>query len=146
MFITATEHAVEYGGYKKKREGTGRLEGALPFECCALSLLPYSAPCCGRDGVLFDALTLLPFVEKHGTSPVTGARLRVKDVIRLKMAKNEAGAWHCPVTCKVFTNHSKVVAVATTGNVSARRRRRRTSRRGATSREMVRHPRDLVER
>ena len=117
MYITATEHAVEYGGFKKKREG--KLEGSLPFACCALSLLPFETPCCSRDGVLFDSLALLPFVKEHGTSPVTGRSLRVKDVIRLKMAKNADGAWHCPVTCKVFTDHSKVACVAPTGHVYA---------------------------
>ena len=35
MFITATEHAGLYGGYKKKK--TVGLTGALPFDCCALS-------------------------------------------------------------------------------------------------------------
>ena len=39
MFITATEHAGLYGGYKKKK--TIGLTGALPFDCCALSLLPF---------------------------------------------------------------------------------------------------------
>ena len=88
MYITATEHAVEYGGFKKKREG--KLEGSLPFACCALSLLPFETPCCSRDGVLFDSLALLPFVKEHGKSPVTGRNLRVKDVIRLKMSVEEA--------------------------------------------------------
>ena len=115
MFVTATEHARDGGGYKKKREG--KLEGSLPFECCALSLLPFESPCCARDGVLFDALQLLPFVKERGKSPVTGASLRVKDVLRLHMAKNGDGHWHCPVTCKAFNNFTKVVAVATTGNV-----------------------------
>lgn len=33
------------------------------------------------------------------------------------MAKNAEGQWHCPVTFKVFTNNSHVVAIRTTGNV-----------------------------
>ena len=115
MFITATEHAGLYGGYKKKK--TIGLTGALPFDCCALSLLPFDSPVCARDGILFDALQLLPYVQEKGVSPATGKKLTVKDVLRLKMAKNQDNQWHCPVTCKVFTNHSKVVCIATTGNV-----------------------------
>ena len=115
MFITATEHAGLYGGYKKKK--TVGLTGALPFDCCALSLLPFDSPVCARDGILFDALQLLPYVQEKGVSPATGKKLTVKDVLRLKMAKNQDNQWHCPVTCKVFTNHSKVVCIATTGNV-----------------------------
>ena len=49
MFITATEHAGLYGGYKKKK--TIGLTGALPFDCCALSLLPFDSPVCARDGI-----------------------------------------------------------------------------------------------
>ena len=115
MFITATEHAGLYGGYKKKT--TIGLTGALPFDCCALSLLPFDSPVCARDGILFDALQLLPYVQEKGVSPATGKKLTVKDVLRLKMAKNQDNQWHCPVTCKVFTNHSKVVCIATTGHV-----------------------------
>ena len=33
-------------------------------------------------------------------SPATGKKLTVKDVLRLKMAKNQDNQWHCPVTCK----------------------------------------------
>ncbi len=29
----------------------------------------------------------------------------------------KAGKYHCPVTCKVFNNNSKIVAIRTTGNV-----------------------------
>lgn len=115
MFITTTEHAGLYGGYKKKK--TVGLAGALPFDCCALSLLPFDAPVCARDGILFDALQLLPYAQEKGVSPATGKKLAARDVLRLKMAKNQDNQWHCPVTCKVFTNHSKVVAIATTGNV-----------------------------
>ncbi|KAJ1460318.1 hypothetical protein M885DRAFT_510154 [Pelagophyceae sp. CCMP2097] len=117
MFITATEWSQDFGGHKKKREG--KIEGALPFECCALNLRPFETPMCTRDGVIFDMLAIVPFVKEHSKSPVTGKKCGTKDLIRLNMAKNQDGAWHCPVTCKVFTNFSKVVCVSTTGNVYA---------------------------
>ena len=104
------KHAGLYGGYKKKK--TIGLTGALLFDCCALSLLPFDSPVCARDGILFDALQLLPHVQEKGVSPATGKKLAVKDVLRLKMAKNQDNQWHCPVTCKVLTNHSKVVCIA----------------------------------
>ncbi|KAH8079125.1 peptidyl-prolyl cis-trans isomerase [Aureococcus anophagefferens] len=111
MFVTATEHARDGGGYKKKREG--KLEGSLPFECCALSLLPFESPCCARDGAS-STLQLLP--SRSGQVARDGRVLKVKDVLRLRMAKNGDGHWHCPVTCKAFNNFTKVVAAATTGN------------------------------
>ncbi|KAJ8602412.1 hypothetical protein CTAYLR_001201 [Chrysophaeum taylorii] len=118
MFITATEWATEYGGHKKRVEK--RVEGALPFECCALSLLPFETPACTRkEGVLFDWVGLVEFVRAHGTSPATGAVLTTREIVRLRMAKNGEGRWMCPVTHKVFTNYSKVAAVGTTGNTYA---------------------------
>lgn len=117
LFITATEWANEYGGHKKR--GVQKLEGLLPFECCALSLAPFKSPACTRDGVMFDWVAIIEFVREHGKSPVTGAKITTKDVVRLKMAKNGDGKWMCPVTHKVFTNNSKVAAIATTGNVYA---------------------------
>lgn len=35
------------------------------------------------------------------------------------MAKNNDGKWHCPVTFKEFSNHTKIVAIKNTGNVYA---------------------------
>ena len=35
------------------------------------------------------------------------------------MAKNNADKWHCPVTFKEFSNHTKIVAIKTTGHVYA---------------------------
>jgi peptidyl-prolyl cis-trans isomerase-like protein 2 len=58
---------------------------------------------------------ILSFVQ----NPVTGEPMTLRDIIRLKMAKNAEGEWHCPVTFKVFNNHSAVVAIRTSGNVYA---------------------------
>ena len=35
------------------------------------------------------------------------------------MVKNNEDRWHCPVTFKEFSNHTKIVAIKTTGNVFA---------------------------
>ena len=43
--------------------------------------------------------------------------MSTKDIIRLNMQKNSDNLWHCPVTCKVFNNNSRIVAIKTTGNV-----------------------------
>lgn len=114
----ATEWAESYGGHKKRKTGA-KLQGALPFDCCALTLLPFKNPACTRDGVLFEHAAIVDFVRTHGKSPASGAKTTLNDVILLKMAKDGDGRWMCPVTHKVFTNHSKVAAVATSGNVYA---------------------------
>ena len=50
---------------------------------------------------------------------MTGKKLSVDDLIRLKFARNEQGEYVDPVTFKVFTNNSHIVAIKPTGNVFA---------------------------
>lgn len=114
LYITATEWSVEYGGKKTVSTAGTR---PLPFDHCALSLSPYETPVCTTDGVIFDLVNLMPYIRKHKCSPITGERLTSNDIIRLNMHKNAEGKWHCPVTCKVFTNNSHIVAIKTTGSV-----------------------------
>lgn len=116
MFITTTEWKTEYGG--KKTAGNIQ-HRPLPFECCALSLSPFETPCCTQEGVIFDFLNLVPYLRKHKSNPITAVEMTTKDIIRLNMEKNSEGAWHCPVTCKVFTNSTHIVAIRNTGNVYA---------------------------
>ena len=71
MFITATEWKTEYGGHKQRTEAS---EKTLPFDCCALSLQPYETPMCTRDGVVFDILNIVPYIQTHKRNPVDGAR------------------------------------------------------------------------
>lgn len=116
MFITSTEWANEYGGKKDSKKVTYR---ALPFDHCGLSLAQFHNPVCLAEGVLFDLENLMEYIIKHKRNPVTSSPVTIKDIIRLNMEKNNDGNWHCPITNKVFTNNSHVVAIRTSGNVYA---------------------------
>lgn len=50
---------------------------------------------------------------------MSGAPLALKDLIQLKFSKNSQGEYFCPVTYKVFTDSTKIAAIAATGNVYA---------------------------
>lgn len=111
MFITATEWERDYGG-KKTASRMGFQP--LPFSNCALGLAPFETPVLlGTTGVIFDFENIVPYVQQYKSDPVTGAAVTSKDIIRLTIDKNAEGEWHCPVTCKVFTDLSHVVAVKT---------------------------------
>lgn len=114
MFITATEWKVEYGGKKSSHRHGYQ---PLPFDHCALGLVPFVTPVCTAEGVIFDMENLVPYLIAHKKNPVTGDSMTAKDIIRLNMVKNNDGLWHCPVTFKVFNNNSHVVAIRNTGNV-----------------------------
>lgn len=91
----------------------------LPFNFCALSLQPFEHPVCTADGTTFDLTNILPWLKKHGTNPVDGAPLKSADLIKLKFAKNDDGEYVDPVTYKVFTDNTHIVALKSTGNAFA---------------------------
>lgn len=74
---------------------------------------------CTPDGTVFDILSIVPWIKKYGTNPITGEKLDAKSLIKLNFAKNSEGKYHCPVLFTVFTNNSHIVAIKTTGNVFA---------------------------
>ncbi|KAL8680286.1 MAG: hypothetical protein Q9186_003524 [Xanthomendoza sp. 1 TL-2023] len=91
----------------------------LPFNFCAISLQPFTHPVCSPEGTIFDITNILPWLKKHGTNPVTGRPLKPTELIKLKFSKNDDGEMVDPVTFKVFTNNTHIVALKNTCNVFA---------------------------
>ncbi|XP_065830529.1 RING-type E3 ubiquitin-protein ligase PPIL2-like [Oscarella lobularis] len=118
MYITMTEWTHLYGG-KKPGPDVGQKSKfrRLPFYCCSLSLQPFEHPYCTKDGRIFDLLNIVPYLKQYGHNPVTGEPLEAKSLIKLAFHKNAEGKFHCPVTYRVFTESTHIVAVRTTGNV-----------------------------
>lgn len=71
------------------------------------------------SGTIFDLTIILPWIKKHGTNPVDGTPLKTSDLIKLNIAKNESGEYIDPVTYKVLTDNTHIVALRNTGNVFA---------------------------
>ncbi|GBG33209.1 Peptidyl-prolyl cis-trans isomerase-like 2 [Hondaea fermentalgiana] len=96
----------------------------LPFDCCALSLVPWTSPVMavvqeGR-GLVFELSHIAVYVKKHGVDPVYHKPLAREDLVTLHWSRNGEGKLHCPVTFKVFTQFSNIVAIRDTGNVFSR--------------------------
>ncbi|PWA17096.1 hypothetical protein CCH79_00013233 [Gambusia affinis] len=115
MYITCTEYTNFYGG--KRAEIPRSNFKRLPFDHCSLSLQPFEYPVCTEEGVVFDLLSIVPWIKKYGTNPISGEKLEAKSLIKLNFAKNNDGKYHCPVLYNVFTNNSHIVAIKVTGNV-----------------------------
>uniref|UniRef100_A0A8B9D2Y6 RING-type E3 ubiquitin-protein ligase PPIL2 n=1 Tax=Anser cygnoides TaxID=8845 RepID=A0A8B9D2Y6_ANSCY len=96
-----------------------RVHAVLRRQEGSLSLQPFEYPVCTPDGTVFDILSIVPWIKKYGTNPITGEKLDAKSLIKLNFAKNSEGKYHCPVLFTVFTNNSHIVAIKTTGNVFA---------------------------
>ena len=114
LYLTVTEHQ-ELGG--KKTAGSKEKFERLPFYCCSLSLSPFTVPVCTEEGIIFELLHIIPYLKKHKINPVNGKPLFAKDLIRLNFYKNSDNEYHCPVTFKVFTENSNILAIKVTGNV-----------------------------
>jgi len=118
MYLTSTEWATLYGGYKKSsHSGAKAAFRRLPYSYCTLSLLPYSHPYCDQQGNIFDLEALLPFLRRFKVNPVSGEPLNDKNLIKLNFHKGSNGEYHCPVLYKPFSNNTHIVAVKSTGNV-----------------------------
>ncbi|KAL9715932.1 cyclophilin peptidyl-prolyl cis-trans isomerase Cyp8 [Leucoagaricus gongylophorus] len=128
LYITHEEHTGKFGshsasvGYKLKQEAPH--PGArTPFDCCALSFQPFTHPVCARNldgtGTVFDLVNIIPWLKQHNnTHPFTKEPLEPTDLITLHYSHKEASnEIHDPVSFKPFSEHSHIVAVATTGNV-----------------------------
>lgn len=72
---------------------------------------------CTADGTIFDLTNILPWIKKHGTNPVDGRPLKSSQLIKLNFSKNDEGEYVDPVTYKVFTDNTHIVALKNTGNV-----------------------------
>lgn len=115
MYITCTEYTHFYGG---KRVVIPQANfRRLPFDHCSLSLQPFEYPVCTKEGHVFDLLSIMPWIKKYGTNPITGEKLDASALIKLNFAKNSDGKYHCPVMYNVFTNNSHIVTNKVTGNV-----------------------------
>jgi len=116
LFITATEWKRDYGGKNSSAQAKAK---PVPFDCCGLSFLPFLDPVCTPSGHVFDIVNIVRYIQKHHRHPNTGQDLQVGDLVKLKYHKNNEGKYHCPVTFKIFGDHTHIVAIRTTGNVYA---------------------------
>uniref|UniRef100_A0A8C9F9M8 RING-type E3 ubiquitin-protein ligase PPIL2 n=1 Tax=Pavo cristatus TaxID=9049 RepID=A0A8C9F9M8_PAVCR len=107
MYITCAEYTQFYGGKKADHPRTNFRR--ISFDHCSLSLQPFEYPVCTPDGTVFDILSIVPWIKKYGTNPITGEKLDAKSLIKLNFAKNSEGKYHCPVLFTVFTNNSHIV-------------------------------------
>lgn len=82
-----------------------------------MSLQPFDDPYCDLQGNIFQFEPLLNYIKQFKHNPVSGKSIDVKSLIKLNFSKNAEGEYHCPVLFKVFSRHTHIVAVKTTGNV-----------------------------
>jgi len=114
MYISHDEWKYEWGGHKAAENRPRR---QLPFDRCALSFTPFTSPVVTSEGIVFDILNIIPYLKKHGRNPVTGRPLQAKDLLKITFHKNTEDQYICPITYKVFGQHSHIVVVKPTGNV-----------------------------
>ena len=101
LIIIIIIRSRDYGGHKTSNND--RIS-SLPFDCCALSLTKYEIPVCSQEGILFDYVNIVEYIKQYNINPCNGKPMKVNDLIKLNMVKNEANEWMCPVTCKPFNS------------------------------------------
>ncbi|KAF8523093.1 cyclophilin-like domain-containing protein [Hysterangium stoloniferum] len=128
LYITHTEHSGQWGqhtagssGFRAKQQAPTPL-ALTPFDCCSLSFQPFEHPVCARNedgtGTVFDLVNIVPWLKLHDNKhPLTNAPLDPSSLITLHYTRDGKGEIHDPVSFKRFSEHSHIVAIATTGNV-----------------------------
>jgi peptidyl-prolyl cis-trans isomerase-like protein 2 len=117
LYITHSEwassdaYSASAGSGVKQSTGAHASFKRLPFTFCALSLQPFKTPVCTADGLIFDHENIIRWLMTHDTNPVNGQPLKNSDLIKLQFAKNDAGEYVDPVTFKVFTDNTHIVAI-----------------------------------
>ena len=76
-----------------------------------MSLQPFTTPVCTAEGIIFDHENIIRWLLKHDTNPTTGKPLKQQDLIKLSFVKTDGDEFVDPVTFKVFTDNTHIVAV-----------------------------------
>lgn len=114
LHLRPTEWAQDGRGFKV----VGKSPFAkLPLNCCSLSLQPFENPVGTRDGAVFEAANIIPYIKRFGVNPVTGAKLVTSELVPLHFHRDDEGKLQCPVTFKTFTAYSHVCANMVSGHV-----------------------------
>ncbi|TFK57055.1 cyclophilin-like protein [Heliocybe sulcata] len=128
LYITHAEHSGMFGqhtasmsGFKAKPQ-TPHPGNLTPFDCCALTSQPFQNPVCARNadgtGNVFELTNIIPWLKQHNNiNPITQEPLTPADLIPLHYSRKASGEIHDPISYKPFSEHSHIVAIATTGNV-----------------------------
>lgn len=124
QYLSAREQKL-HGQARAANHHLGTVQRRLPFDYCALSLVPFETPCCTTSScVVFDNAALMEFVLAHKRDPVTGGEIlrlnaskdvhrstKITQIIRLHMDRDAEHRWQCPVLTKPFSDRTKIVAV-----------------------------------
>ncbi|KAL3785288.1 hypothetical protein ACHAWO_005087 [Cyclotella atomus] len=111
QYQSAREHRANQSLYSNTPNSSASTR-PLPFDCCALTLTPFTTPVCTPDGIIFENSAIFPHLMKYSADPVTGRPMKSRDLITLHMDKDEStGKWQCPILNKTFTDRTKVVAI-----------------------------------
>lgn len=116
LFITQSEHKHEWGG---KKDPTMNPISRLSFGFDPISLQPWKDPVCSPEGIMFDIVTIVPYIKRHGRNPVNGKPLKIDELVKLNVHQDAEGNFICPVSKKVFTDSTKIVAIKSSGHVYA---------------------------
>ncbi|KAJ2156743.1 cyclophilin peptidyl-prolyl cis-trans isomerase Cyp8 [Coemansia sp. RSA 552] len=108
---------MSFGGKKTRIPGRKDNAAKLAFDCCALSLKPFTEPMCTPDGFVFDAANITEYVKENKKHPFTEEPLATGDLVELDYHKNAGGEYVDPVTFKPFSEFTKIVANQKSGKV-----------------------------
>lgn len=77
MWITNAELVNEWGG--KREDHKKEAYNKTPFDYCNLMMQPFEDPYCvleeDNTAIVFDLLSIVPYIKKYHKNPITGEPL-----------------------------------------------------------------------
>lgn len=69
------------------------------------------------NGTVYDLMSIVPWIRKYRTDPISGEKLDPASLTKMHWSKNADGQYQCPITFKIFNDHTHIVCIKPTGNV-----------------------------
>jgi cyclophilin family peptidyl-prolyl cis-trans isomerase len=125
LYITRSEClSGEFFGASNTKNGKSSLpicdreEECISLDICSLSLQPWIKPVCTSEGIIYDYLTILEYIDHNSFDPITKQPLDHKSLIEIQNYDPQTLRITCPVTFKDLTFSSdKAVLLRPSGYI-----------------------------
>jgi peptidyl-prolyl cis-trans isomerase-like protein 2 len=115
QYQSSIEHKL-HSQFRGGRSSNTNQSRPLPFDCCALTLTPFTSPVCCiipssssssssdqaninlshsnsyNHGIMFENSEIIPYIMKHHRNPIDGTNMSTQSLITLNMDKEEDDA------------------------------------------------------
>ena len=113
LFQRSSEVRASQAGIKVGQSEAEAGTGTLDLNRCALSMTVIATPVMTPSGVLYDSASIIPWISKHQTCPITGMKLVKSDLLYLHIDRDttDGTTFICGISGRRLTCQQQVVVI-----------------------------------